>query len=335
MWDSARSLNSLTAAGGLCAPTAVSYDLAQIAQAARPVRDSLPRFGADRGGIRFITPPLLTDVAGGVDVITEAEDAASASKPCATITCGAEVEELVDAVSLCLEIGNFSRRTFPEQFATWYQLALARHAREAEERLLDRMVSGSTAITDGQNLGAARDLLESWGRFAAQYRNRHRMDPEAPLTLLAPAWALDMIQADIMRQVPGDGPGTMALADAEIEAWIAARGLRVFWYQDSPTTGTSQEFGVQGAGAGLPWITTVRSFMFHPGAWLFLDGGTLDLGVEIRDSVLNAANNVRAFMETFEGLAFTGVQSLQISNTVCVSGQAAAPVDVTCPGVGS
>ena len=166
-----------------------------------------------------------------------------------------------------------------------------------------------------------------------EYRNRNRMAPTAPLMLLAPAWAKDTIREDLALQAAGDS--TMAVADSEIEAWIAARSLRIGWYEDTPTTGTSQLYASQGAGAALPWITTVRSFMFHPGAHLFIDGGTLDLGTEVRDSSLNQANNVQAFMEAFEGVAFTGLESLAIDSAICVSGQGAAPVDVTCPTLGS
>jgi hypothetical protein len=54
--------------------------------------------------------------------------------------------------------------------------------------------------------------------------------------------------------------------------------------------------------------------MFAPGTWLFLDGDRLDLGAELRDSTLNASNNVESFMESFEGVARVGVESLQITN---------------------
>lgn len=66
---------ALTAAGGLCAPTEGYYDQLVIAQAARPVRDFLPNFGADRGGIRFNPPPKLSAITQGFGVVTAATDA--------------------------------------------------------------------------------------------------------------------------------------------------------------------------------------------------------------------------------------------------------------------
>ena len=69
--------------------------------------------------------------------------------------------------------------------------------------------------------------------------------------------------------------------------------------------------------------------LFPEGSFLFLDGGTLDLGVQ-RDMTMIGANEYATFVETFEGVAFTGCDSLWVTTPVCVSGEAAALVDVPC-----
>ena len=56
---------------------------------------------------------------------------------------------------------------------------------------------------------------------------------------------------------------------------------------------------------------------------MFLDGGTLDLGV-IRDSTLVGTNDYTMFVETFENVALVGVESLQVTSTINVNGVAAA-----------
>jgi hypothetical protein len=68
--------------------------------------------------------------------------------------------------------------------------------------------------------------------------------------------------------------------------------------------------------------------MWHPGAHLFLDGGTLDLGI-VRDSTLNSTNDYQQFMETFEGHAFIGVESLWVEQDICPSGTQALPKDLS------
>lgn len=50
---------ALVAAGGLAAMVQPYYGQLVIAQSARPVRDALPTFAADRGGIRLVLPPSL------------------------------------------------------------------------------------------------------------------------------------------------------------------------------------------------------------------------------------------------------------------------------------
>ena len=68
--------------------------------------------------------------------------------------------------------------------------------------------------------------------------------------------------------------------------------------------------------------------MFAEGTFLFLDGGTLDLGI-IRDSSLVGTNDYKMFIETFEGIAKVGIESLAITSTISINGVAAALRDTT------
>ncbi len=74
----------------------------------------------------------------------------------------------------------------------------------------------------------------------------------------------------------------------------------------------------------------MRWYLFPEGTFLFLDTGTLELGI-VRDSVLNATNDFEIFGETFENVAFIGVESLAVSSAICDSGTVTLPVAVTCP----
>jgi hypothetical protein len=66
--------------------------------------------------------------------------------------------------------------------------------------------------------------------------------------------------------------------------------------------------------------------MFSEGTFLFLDGGTLDLGI-VRDSSLNATNDYKMFVETFEAVAKVGIESLRITANLDVTGAVAGTVD--------
>jgi hypothetical protein len=105
------------------------------------------------------------------------------------------------------------------------------------------------------------------------------------------------------------------------------RGVNVTWALDD--WNATGDPGAAPTNAGQGFKTTVSYPMFPEGDFLFLDGGTLDLGVQ-RDSTMLASNEYATFMETFEGVAKTGCDSLWITQDVCISGAAAALVAGVC-----
>ena len=157
------------------------------------------------------------------------------------------------------------------------------------------------------------------GRAAAAYRSRHRLDPTAPLRVIAPAWVKDAMVADLALAMPGDNTLN---ATAEIDGYLAARGVNITFSHDLNV------FGAQSTGAMLEFPDSFSWYMFAEGTFLFLDGGTLDLGI-IRDSTLVGTNDYKMFVETFEGVAKVGIESLVVTSTISVNGVAAALRDTT------
>ena len=324
-WDKVQAVvgpEALVASGGHQAPFEVKYDIFGLGSAVRPVRDSLPRFQADRGGIRYITPPVLSSYASAVGVWTAANDSAEtpspASKLSLTVAAAAETTVSTDAVTLQLQFGNLLSRAYPELIARHNELGLIQHAREAEGNLMAKIGAASTAVTSTSVIGMGRDFLVQLGRAAAAYRSRHRLDADAPLRAIIPAWVKDAMAADLTIAMPGD---STLNAYAEIDAYIASRGIIATYALDS-SSGASY-FAAQGSGAMNEFPDTFIWYLFAEGSFLFLDGGTLDLGV-IRDSTLVGTNDYKMFVETFENVALVGVESLQVTSTINVNGVAAA-----------
>jgi len=324
-WDKVQAVvgpEALVASGGHQAPFEVKYDIFGLGSAVRPVRDSLPRFQADRGGIRYITPPVLSSYASAVGVWTAANDSAEtpspASKLSLTVAAAAETTVSTDAVTLQLQFGNLLSRAYPELIARHNELGLIQHAREAEGNLMAKIGAASTAVTSTSVIGMGRDFLVQLGRAAAAYRSRHRLDADAPLRAIIPAWIKDAMAADLTLNMPGD---STLNAYSEIDAYIAARGINATFALDS-SSGASY-FAAQSSGAMNEFPDTFVWYLFAEGSFLFLDGGTLDLGV-IRDSTLVGTNDYKMFVETFENVALVGVESLQVTSTINVNGVAAA-----------
>jgi len=322
------SPEAITAAGGHVAPFEARYDIFGIGTSARPVRDSLPRFQADRGGIRFVTPPTLADHVDAVSVWTAANDAAETPSPATknslTVSAAAENTVATDAVTLQMQFGNLATRAYPELIARHNELGLIQHAREAEQYLMSKIAAGSTAVTSTNLIGVGRDFLVQLGRASAGYRSRHRLEADAPLRVIVPAWVKDAMAADLALSMPGD---SLLDAYAEIDGFMASRGINITYTLDGDV------FGAQSTGAMTEFKDTFVWYLFAEGTFLFLDGGTLDLGI-IRDSTLVGTNDYKMFVETFEGVAKVGVEGLAVTSTIQVNGAAAALRD-TLGGVAS
>jgi hypothetical protein len=156
-------------------------------------------------------------------------------------------------------------------------------------------------------------------RAATAYRSRHRLEADAPLRVILPAWVKDAMVADLALSMPGDNTLN---AYGEIDGYLASRGVVASYSLDQNV------YGAQSTGALIEFADSFTWYMFAEGTFLFLDGGTLDLGI-IRDSSLVGTNDYKMFVETFEGVAKVGVEGLAITSTISVNGVAAALRDTT------
>ena len=322
---------SLVASGGNCAPLPPSYEFFRLAEQINPVEQALPTVEAPRGGIRFITPPDWTDALAGVRVTTEAEDAAgygdasglTAPKPCVHVDCPPIEECRVDAVSQCVEFGNLNYRVFPEQVAAFLEDLAVAFTSTKEIFYLDAIDATSTAVTlgyGGQVYGATRTSTLSILSLAANYRRRQHMSINAVLTLMLPSWFVEFIKVDMVND-HALGMNFLNAGEAEVTAWLASNNLDVVWYYDS-ATGAGQSFNdVQAAATQNLFPATVVAYLFAPGTYVRLDGGTLDVGI-VRDSILNGTNDLQIFSEQWVQVCEVGLESIRLEMELCPTGVA-------------
>lgn len=313
---------ALAASGGICAPATPYYGLMELAVADRPVRDALPRFNADRGAIRFATPPGLAIVDDAIGYITAEEDGEGgtfALKSCQAVVCPEINEVDVAIIYHCTQFGNLGARTWPEQVAQFNELVLAAHARLAEQALLDGIAAASTATTGAIIAGATGTILGQIITAAAGYRSRQRMDRNAQLRVMLPSWVHDALAVDVLRSQFARFDNS----DATFDQQLSQANITPSYYMDTPT-GAGQVFPSQGANALDPFPTTCVWFLFAEGSFMYVDGGVLELGI-VRDSTLNSHNDYQIFGETFENVAFLGLESIECTSTFCANGVTTAP----------
>jgi hypothetical protein len=304
-------VGAVAAAGGICDPLPADFSHPVIGNRGRPIRDALARFQAARGGVRFSPAITLADMDGAVGVWTYETDTSpgETEKVCLTLTCEDEEVAYVDAITACLQIGNFQARFNPEFWRSRLDALMVLHDRIAEQTLYADMDAASTQVTYGTGEGTIYSVLTAVDKATAGLRSRMRLDNRTVMNVLLPAWVRDALRSDITRQRLGSGPADhLAVADRIIDTFFSSRNARPVWSYDLDV------FGAQSAGALLSYPGGNVEFIVWPeGTFFHLDGGTLDLGTEIMDSTLVRQNNRMAFMETFERAVFRGGQSLAVT----------------------
>ena len=310
----------LVASGGLCAPLTPIYTIPQFASVAQPVWNALPSFQADRGGINHPIPTTLDSAMGAITVIEEAEDALGgtyATKACLDQTCLEYQEVAVTIVSHCREFGNLNARAWPESVAFENDLTMAGLARTSEQYLLDRIKALSINVTTADVYSTTHDFIYAITRAVSGIRYRLRTGETGRMRALIPSWVPDMMISDIAAtqfdRFVNRARVTQILRDA---------GVDPVFYFDTPTTGTTQGFADEAAGALDDFPDVAQWALYPEGVFLGLDGGVLELGI-VRDSTLNSTNDFEDFGEKFINVARLGpVQSaLWITSTICPSGE--------------
>lgn len=338
--NAATGPEGLTAAG-LCLPLETRYDIETIGVTDRPVKNALSGFQTERGGLQYRAPFDALAMTEGMGVWTQDDDAAVdpadplTLKSCFEVACPGLLNASIYSTYLCLEFANMTARFDSEFVTATTESSMVAWARFAENQLLSRLAAGSKFVKGVHQLGAVRDLLLNFDRLAAYYRSRHRLNDTQPLHMIAPRWLIDLLRSDLAMAFSNASPAEVfAIAQATLESFLSTRNINVTWHLDGLDAVTvsgmnipNQYYGDLAAGADVPPFPAIADvLLFKEGDWLFLDGGTLDLGL-VRDSTLNLRNRYQTFVETFEGVAFVGKECLRMGIPLVPSGASTGTID--------
>jgi hypothetical protein len=332
--EASKGLGALVASGGGCAPYAPSYEFFRLAEPQNPVEQGTPVVQAPRGGISYIVPPSVAAAAGAIDISAQDRNFAtsfvqftSGPKACVTVTCPSTATAEVSAVSQCVTFDNLNYKVFPEQVAAFLEDVAVQFTSVKEVFYLDYINSQSTQVTGDYCYGFSRSLLYDWVTATVAYRKRHGMRRDADLVVVAPDWGLEAMKLDM--SLDGyEGIDHWTDGDGAVTAALRARNITPVWYNDNPTGVTPNQKwnAAQNAGALNPWPSKLRAFIYAPGTFVRLDGGTLDVGL-VRDSTLNRTNDLQLFMEEWIGMAKVGFESVSLTSTLCINGSGPAGVE--------
>lgn len=321
------------AAGGFCAPPTPIYGVDVFGTTVRPIRDTaLTSFNATRGRVVSLSPPRLSQVLPSVGIWTQQDDIDAVEDPdvrktTMRVVCNAALESEVQGIYASLLWGEMLGRTFSEWTSAWSRLSLVRHAQVAELELFAAMQALATPVSDEPTtISATRDLLNLLARGAWGFRSRNREVRRYPMRVVLPDVVRDIVVEDLANTLQAASiEESLAMAEQRLDQALAARRLNVTWSPDLSLA------GAQGDATELANYPTELPYMIYPEGWaIHLDNGTLDVGL-MRDSTLVAANDVKTFVETFEGVHRIGARSDAITGnlTLCPSGAVYGTVDPT------
>lgn len=302
----------IAASGGICGPGDVTFDTPICSQRGRVVTPGLPQFGASRGKVTVSPSISIGDLAGNVSVWTSANDANPTNpttKPCPPLDCPEELQESVDAIVECVTVGNFQAKFSPEWWAANLEVLGAAHDRLAEQTALHQIYTASSSVGTVNEGSTLWNLIQLVRNTVSADRSARR-NWDGRYTFIGDAYGRDQIKNQLVVNLGSGVPlrESMEIADATIDGWLRDAGVdNIIWTYDGTYNGSSHRvLAAPGAQTGHLPPTDFGVHIFPEEAFLFLDGGTLDLGTEITDSTLNATNDRQAFAETFEKVLFRG-----------------------------
>lgn len=329
----------LTAAGGWCSPSEISYDFFNL------VCDDgaldLPTVGINRGGIRWPISPSFADVTASnalwswtetQDIAAVTGTAQSGVKTCGRVPCVTFDEERLHCDGICLTVGNLTEDSYPELISNFTKLLFSAHFHKMNRARINELRALSTAFTTTNGdagSGVVAPVLGALELQAMDYRARYAMCKDALLEVVAPQWLRGPMRSDLRKRM-GSGTDSMAISDARLMEMFDAINIRIQWVSDYQMRTTGQ-IGVPGI-IPTAWPTTVEFMMMAPGTAVLGQGLRLDLGI-IRDSILNATNDHTAiWMEECWLLFNPGHEVRRITVNICPDGTTGA-ADLTACGV--
>ena len=325
--DSFVSPEAIVAAGGCCSLPEPIYTNPVSGSTARPIRDSLVTLGASRGKFTFF-PAICIPVDGvGLWSCEDDENVDPADpatwKACANVDCDLHDEAGVDAIYSCVTIGNYQTRFAPEQWQGYLAALAVMQARQAEVALFTKMRAEVTSTHTLAAIGSVFSNLTTGVALAAAAMRQEQRLGDLQLNLWLPEWIKTAVRMDLVtRRVHGvaEDPN---VADTMLATAFSNEGIKVTYSQDlDPIQGAT---GISnGPLTELP--VTAGAVLAPDGFFTFLDGGTLDLGTEIRDHNLNRQNKVAAFAESYEGLLARGCDARGLDIPIEICDNAACPV---------
>jgi len=318
---------ALVAAGGWCSPSETLYDFCPTAPAQGLV--SLPEVNIKRGGIQFPAEPDFSGLLTGFHFTeaelqaTNGEGVPTAFKECVEVPCPDEmVEYRLEAIGYCIEAGILQRQGWPELIEKFVDEFMVAHFQRLSRLKVAKMVAASDAKTvpNASVLGATSGVLNG---LHVQARNLQIKTRKTTIEGVAPIWFRDVLRADLALR---DGTDVLNISDAQIDAWLAVRGI----YLQYEGTWQSLEAGQPGHLDTTEWPDSVQVLLYPAGTFFQSLDNVITFGVQYPMDRLQVNRYSHAFVEDSFMVGKRCDPSLLVTVPLCVNGAIGAREQIVC-----
>ena len=289
---------SLVASGGWGSPSETLYDLAPMLADPSAGILSMPEIAVKRGGVR---------TAGGVDfatvwagnaglVQTEAEAEANTAKALYRPTVPQFTEKRADVIFSGLEVGFLQDNAYPEVTKQTLEGILAVHAHRINAESIKRMAAMATTVDLSTKLGpsASGSALNGLGLVATDYRYKFRATPTMSLEGVAPIWLKEVVRADLALRQADE---LKQVTDQQIDAYFAARSIKMSWVYDWQDAFTGVTGGFGGTTALTEFPATANIMVYAAGTFVRGRGDVVNLDTVYDSTNIKKNDFLQMFME--------------------------------------
>lgn len=324
------SAKALVAAGGWCSPSEQMYDFCPTQPAIGLL--SFPEKRLKRGGVRFPAEPDFSALQTGFH-FTETQLEADSGSPNFTPTaiknfvevpCPDEmIEYRLEAIGWAIKSGILQKRAWPELIRKFLDEFMVEHQYRISAKSLLKVIAQSSAakvVPTDAVLGATTGILNG---LHVRARNLQIKTRKTTIEGIAPIWFRDVLRADLAGR---DGLDVLNVTDAQVDAWLAARGIYLQY-----------EGRWQSLGAGQPghedtswWPGSVDVVLYPAGTfWRALDN-VITLGVQYPVEMLQQNRQMEGFVEDEFQVGKRCDPSHLIRIPLCVNGAVGAREVIDC-----
>lgn len=227
-------LQAITAAAfGWVTPSENTYDIPSWAKVDGILQ--LPHIDISRGGLNHIDPTFDYDVvfddADGSFVYTESQMEGNPTKPLLELTAPEWEDIRLDSFGWGIKLPIPLKSSFPELIEWYMENALVAYQHKLNANKINRVLTYLGSAVDFHEHGsAASDLLESIEVAVWAFRYKYRLNLNATVQGMAPAWIKAAVRIDLSRRNGYDNP--LDVTDGMIESWFKSRGVQFQYIVD-------------------------------------------------------------------------------------------------------